>query len=209
MSGLFIFPFNGNGKEALDCLMPNQQFLGFIDDDKSLQGEKNGMKIYSREILKKFSNAKILAVPGSPKSFLDRKNIIDGLGVTLDRFATVIHPSAQVSQYAKIGQNVLIFANSVIANSAIIGSHVCILANSAIHHDSIINNYSLIGSNVTISGHTVIGENCYIGSGSSIKDHIKIGAQTLVGLGTNVIHSVPETSRTVGNPNRIIPVIAQ
>jgi sugar O-acyltransferase (sialic acid O-acetyltransferase NeuD family) len=146
----------------------------------------------------------VLAVPGSPTSYMIRKKIIDDLGIADERFATVIHPKASVSPFAKIGKNTLLMAGVVLTSNCIIGNHVCILPNSVVHHDSIVGDYTLIGSNVTIAGNTSIGNNCYVGSGTSIINGISVGENTLIGMGTNVIKSIAKHSKIVGNPARIL-----
>ena len=202
---LLIFPYNGNGLEALDCIGENFEFLGFVDDTPEKIGKTQyGQNVYGREAFDMFHDASVLAVPGSPKSYKVRQNIISGLGISEKRFATVIHPRALISSIAQVGYNVLIMGGVVIPGNAIIGDHCCILPNTTVHHDVLIGDYSLIGSNVTIAGHSVIGENCYIGSGSNIINNISIGKNTLIGLGTNVVKSLPENVSAIGNPARIL-----
>lgn len=202
---LFIFPFNGNGLEALDAIGNQFEFLGFIDDTKEKQGKNNfGFEVYERTILKQFPNAKLLAVPGSPASFSIRDKIIYDFNSEEKKFATLIHPQAVISPFAKIGYNVLIMAGVVITANAEVGNHVCILPNTVIHHDSKIGDYTLIGSNVTIAGNTFIGKHCYIGSGVSVINGISIGDNTLLGLGTNVISPVESNSKMVGNPAKAL-----
>jgi sugar O-acyltransferase (sialic acid O-acetyltransferase NeuD family) len=205
MKNLLIFPFNGNGLEALNCLGTEFNFLGFVDDTPEKQGiHALGFEVFSREALKTFPTALVLAVPGSPTSYMIRKKIIDDLGIADERFATVIHPKASVSPFAKIGKNTLLMAGVVLTSNCIIGNHVCILPNSVVHHDSIVGDYTLIGSNVTIAGNTSIGNNCYVGSGTSIINGISVGENTLIGMGTNVIKSIAKHSKIVGNPARIL-----
>ena len=205
MEQLFIFPYNGNGIEAYDCIQGQYDFIGFIDDTVEKQGlNEFGLRVYSRNILKQFPHAKIILVPGSPTSYIDRKKIIDQFNFNEDNFATLIHPKASISEFAQIGKNVLIMAGVVITSNACIEDHVCILPNTVIHHDSIIKRYNLIGSNVTIAGYSMIEENCYIGSGSSIINNIKINKFSLVGMSSTVIKDLPESSKVVGNPSRFL-----
>lgn len=205
MEKLFIFPFNGNGLEAVDCIDGQFELIGFIDDTPKKQGKtKFGFEVFGREITEKYTEAKILAVPGSPQSFKHRQEIINGLHISKNRFATVIHPKASVSSMAHMGKNVLLMAGVVITSNAMISDHVCILPNSVVHHDSIIGEWTLIGSNVLIAGNVTVGENCYIGSGSNVINGITIGDRSLIGLGTNVINSIPANSKVVGNPAKSI-----
>jgi sugar O-acyltransferase (sialic acid O-acetyltransferase NeuD family) len=202
---LLIFPYNGNGIEALDCLGEVYRFIGFIDDTPEKQGtDRRGHLVLSRAALIEFPNALVLAVPGGPVSYQSRKRIIDGLEISDTRFASVIHPSARVSPLAVIGHNVLIMAGVVITSNAVIGSHVCILPNTVIHHDVVVGEWTLIGSNVTIAGHTFVGESCYIGSGSSIMNGLHVGDGALIGLGSNVIRSILPGSKVAGNPAQYI-----
>lgn len=205
MEKLFIFPFNGNGLEALNCIKNQFEFLGFIDDTVDKQGEHElGFKVFERNTIKKYPTAKILAVPGSPTSFMARDKIISELNSDNHKFATLIDSTASVSPLAKIGYNVLIMSGVVITANSVIGNHVCILPNTVIHHDSNVGDYTLIGSNVTIAGNTCVGRHCYIGSGSSIINGITVGDNTLIGIGSNVIKSIVNNSRVVGNPAKHI-----
>jgi sugar O-acyltransferase (sialic acid O-acetyltransferase NeuD family) len=205
-SPLLIFPCNGNAIEALHCLGQQHQMLGFVDDTPDKQAQRTlGHRVFSRDGLARWPDAAVLAVPGSPASYLTRRALIESLGVVVTRWATVIHPSASVSPLARIGKNVLIMAGVVVTSNAVIGDHVCVLPNTVIHHDAQVGDWSLIGANVTIAGHTVIGQNCYISSGSQLMNGLHIGDSALVGLGSTVLHNVPAGARVVGNPARELP----
>lgn len=205
MNKLLIFPYNGNGLEALSCIQEQFEFIGFIDDTSSKLGKQpQGFEVFDRSALERFPDALVLAVPGSPSSYTYRDKIINELNIPDSRFAQVIHPAANISRLAKIGHNVLIMAGVVLNANCIIGDHVCILPNSVVHHDSEIGAYTLIGSNVTVAGNTKIGNHCYIGSGSSIINNISIANNTLIGMGSNVIKTNEQPGKIVGNPGRML-----
>lgn len=202
---LLIFPCNGNGLEALDCLGSAYSPVGFVDDTPQKQGSMAfGLPVLSRRALMEHPAASVLAVPGGPDSFRRRQGIIASLGIHERRFAKVIHPTARISPLARIGRNVLVMAGVVITSNAVIGDHVCILPNTVVHHDVVIGDLTLVGSNVSIAGGARIGPNCYIGSGSRIKNGIEIGERALVGLGSNVIRSVPPEVTVAGNPAKVL-----
>lgn len=201
LTPLLIFPCNGNGLEALDCLGETWRCVGFIDDTEAKQMRgAYGVEVRSRTALDQLPEARVLAVPGSPTSYRSRQQIVGGLRVNEERFAQVIHPSARISSRATAGRNVLIMAGVVVTSGAVIGSHVCILPNTVVHHDADIGDWTLVGSNVTVGGGATIGRNCYVGSGSSIMNGVRIGDRTLVGIGSNVIRDVAPDSRVAGNP---------
>ncbi len=198
---ILIFPYSGTAIEALDCLSENQKCIGFISDDVNFIGKTYfGITVYDRAALNIFSEAKVLAVNGSPTSFLKRKEVIDGLKIDNDRFISIVHPKASISFNASIGLNVLIMSGVVVTANATVGNHICILPNTVIHHDSIINDYTLIAANATICGNVVIGENCYVGAASSIRNGVSVGAKTLIGISSNIIKSVEENVIVIGNP---------
>ena len=200
---LLIFPCNGNGLEALDCLGEEFEFRGFVDDTPAKQRDgAYGHRVLPRSAFADMPEAAVLAVPGGPASYKARGGVIDGLGVARERFVSVIHPAASVARIARLGTNVLVMAGAVVTSNAVIGDHVCVLPNTVIHHDVTVGNLSLIGANVAVAGSVAIGENCYIGSGTNIRNGIRIGDRSLVGLGSNVIRDVPADTTVAGNPAR-------
>ena len=198
---LVIFPFNGNGIEALDCIsFEEYDFVGFVDDDSSKKSDE--YELHTRDILQKYDDLHVLAVPGSSTSFRQRKDNISSLEIKKDRFITAMHPKASIGRNVKIGVNCLFMAGVVLTSNVCINDHVIILPNTVIHHDSMVDDYTLIGSNVVIAGGTTIGKCCYVGSGSNIINGISIGDASLIGLGSNIVRSVPNYAKMVGNPAR-------
>ncbi|ANE49251.1 DapH/DapD/GlmU-related protein [Flavisolibacter tropicus] len=196
---LVIFPFNGNGIEALDCIdFDEYELIGFIDDNPFKK--VSCYPLFSRDILLKYGELYVLAVPGNSLTFRDRKEVI--LSLNVDRFVTIIHPRSSIGRNVSIGHNCLIMAGVVLTSNVKLGNHVCVLPNSVLHHDVSIGNYTLIGSNVVIAGGTAIGESCYVGSGTNIINGVSIGDSTLIGLGSNITKTVVEGSKMVGNPAR-------
>jgi sugar O-acyltransferase (sialic acid O-acetyltransferase NeuD family) len=205
MKQLLIFPCNGNGREALDCLGQEWECVGFLDDAVEKIGTTvHGIPVFDRSALQLFPDAFVLAVPGSPTSFSTRDKAIGSLGIAPERFATVIHPFASISPRSEVGLNVLLMSGVVITSNARVGNHVCILPNSVLHHDSTLGDYCVVGSQVVIAGNTHVGEKCYIGSGSSIMNGIRVVHGTLIGMGSAVIREVSESGTYAGTPARRI-----
>ena len=201
MERIFLFPCNGNSIEAIECIEDQYHMAGFIDDSAAKQGLFIfGYEVFTRAVMNSVSDAKILAVPGRPENYLQRKSVIDSLGVPDHRYASVQHRSAAISKLSKIGFNTLIMAGVVITANVIIGNQVCILPNTVIHHDAIIGDYTLVGSNVTVAGYVKIGLNSYIGSGSTIKNNVSVGDRTMIGISSNVVQSIPAGCVAFGNP---------
>jgi sugar O-acyltransferase (sialic acid O-acetyltransferase NeuD family) len=200
---LIIFPCNGNGIEALDCIDADEyDVVGFVDDDP--QKKSNNYDIFPRSILNKYEELFVLAVPGSPATYKKRPGIIQSLNVNNKRFITAIHRNAAIGNNVQIGYNCLIMAGVVITSNARLSNHVCVLPGSVIHHDVVVEDHSLIGSNVVVAGGSVLGYNCYIGSGTNIINGINVGDFSLVGLGSNLVNSITANSKVAGNPAKDI-----
>ncbi len=205
MRDLLIFPFNGNAKEALDCVGDNYRVVAFIDDQQSKHGSYRGIPIGGRELLSKIQDgAVLLAVPGSINTYKKLDEIIESFDLKPEHWAQVIHPKASISKSASIGHNVLIMAGTVLTAESRVGNHCCILPNCVIHHDSVINDLCTLAAGSVIAGYVEIGKKCYIGAGCNIKNNVILGDETLVGMGSNVLKTFPGHSTLVGNPARIL-----
>lgn len=205
---LLLFPFGGTAREALVAILSSAELqkqwdvLGFLDDQKEAKGKECcGVKVLgSRDLLKTFKDAYVLAVPAHPKIYLKRQEIINSLGLDPARFAQIIHPSTMVAKDATIGHNTFIAPHCFISSKTTIGNHCVILSNTVVSHDTQIHDYCCLGANVTISGTVSIGPSVYIGSAASIKENIHIGEQSLLGIGANVVTNVDAKTVVVGNP---------
>jgi sugar O-acyltransferase (sialic acid O-acetyltransferase NeuD family) len=212
MNDIILFPFGGNAREAVQVIESINQhkktwnLLGFIDDNSAVWGKAfRGYNVLGgKDKLSRYPDAKILAVPGRAETYLTRDKIINSLDVTPDRFATLIHPSAEIASDAQIGVNTLIMAGGVITINVKVGAHCVILPNTVISHDVFIDDYSMLGSNVSLSGGVRVGKKCYIGTGSKLIQEIEIGEGSLIGIGSVVLKSVEKGSVIVGNPGRFL-----
>ena len=207
---LILFPFGGNARDsllsilAINAIRKTWNIIGFMDDSLSKREKVCcGIKVKGgRELIKRFSEAMVLAVPGNAVNYLERRNIIMSLGIERERFATIIHPSVIVAEDAEIGYNVTVMPNVFIGCGAKIGNHCVILPNTVVSHDSKVGDYCCIGSSVAISGYVNIGRESYIGSGVKIRENICIGNRALVGIGSNVVSDIEEGIVAIGNPAR-------
>lgn len=214
MKTLYLFPCNGNSREAVSVIeacnrfQPTWVIKGFLDDDKG----KHGQTVAGYQVLGTFehileqSDCFLLAVPGRPETLSQRTKLLEKISQALppEKLATIIHPSADIGVESKVGHNSLIMNNVVLTTAVTLTNNVIILPNSVISHDSTVRNGTIIGSNVSISGGVNIGPNCYIGTGSKILQEVDIGAGSIVGIGSVVLEDVPPNSVYAGNPARFI-----
>lgn len=208
MKRLILFPYNGNAREALsvidaiNAVAPTWEVLGFMDDHPPSAGVACGGVgvLGGREVLDRYPDAYVLAVPGRPENFLRRGQLIHSLGLPDARFACIVHPAATIGVNVTIGHNTLLMAGVVLTANVSIGNHVVILPNTVVCHESRIGDEALVGSNVSVSGGVDVGRNCYIGSGAKIIQGVTVGTGALVGLGSVVIRDVEPSAVVAGCP---------
>jgi len=209
---LLLFPFGGSAREALVSILSSDELkkqwdvIGFVDDDSQKKGQDClGIKVLGgKEIFKQFQDAMVLALPAHPKDYLKRENIIGGLSLNDERFATVVHPSSLVSKDVKIGYNTFVAPHCFISSKVTIGNHCVILSNTVVSHDTKVGEYCCLGANVVLSGTVEINDGAYVGSAVSVREGITIGKQSLVGIGSNVVSNVDPGVVVVGNPAKAL-----
>lgn len=115
----------------------------------------------------------------------------------------IIHPTALISKYAKIGKGNLLEAYTKVANDVILGNHCIIYSFTAINHNQTVGDNVLIGCNVSLSGKN-IGSHTIVADGSSISFKKSVGDNCILADGTLVIKDIPNNSIVVGVPAKII-----
>lgn len=179
--------------EDINAVEPTWNILGYIDDFRGDQGEKNqqvnGYPILgTRSIVKDFDPSVywVIAV-SNPKS---RREIHDFLREYPIRYAILIHPTAKICKNAKIGQGSIVSCGCILSVNAELGSQVYLNMRTVVGHDSVIQDFStcLIGS--IVAGNVLIGEGVLLGSGCIIKEKVTIGENTKVSMGAAVFFDV-------------------
>ncbi|MBL8098124.1 MAG: acetyltransferase [Anaerolineales bacterium] len=211
---IVILGTGGNCIDILDTLLEINRFMseaiyeciGFLDDNPAkLNQSFHGVSVLGNlQIAREIEDCSFVFGIGSASNFWKRKDILSKLEIEDNRFETIIHPTASVSQWANIERGTVIFQNAVITSNAKIGKHVMILPNSVVSHDDVIGDFTCIAGGASISGNVKIGESCYIGANVSIKEGLEIEKHCLIGMGSVVLDSVPENSVMVGNPAKFL-----
>lgn len=201
MKDIYIYGAGGMAKSIFSTAqILNYNILGFIDDTKN----QNNLKLFDKPILKQVpKNENINLIVGVGDCNI-RKNIIDKLSLIKNiNFISIIHPSAIISKYSKIGIGVYIGINSIIDINSNINNFSIINNCSIINHDVNIGKYCHIAPNVAIAGNVNIGDLSWIGIGSCIKEKINIGNNVLIGAGSVVVKNIQNNAIVYGNPAKI------
>jgi acetyltransferase EpsM len=130
-----------------------------------------------------------------------RKKVVAQLDV---HFGTAIHPSAQLSPRASIGDGTVVMAGVSVNSSAVIGRHCILNTGSNIDHECVLEDYVHISPGASLAGNVTVGEGSHIGTGASVIPGVRIGKWCIIGAGAAVIRDVPDYATVVGVPARII-----
>ena len=129
------------------------------------------------------------------------------LKIPEERFATLIHPSAVVSKFAKIGYGTCIQPFVSVGPNTVIGNHVQIYAQALVGHGASIENYSYIANNACIGADVHLMEGAYLGTNATTLEFVKLGKWSIIGIGAVVLKDVANYAKVVGNPARQIGTV--
>jgi len=209
---LIIIGAGATGREIADVVSDINRhartwnLLGFLDDDAAKQNNTiNGLKVLGTINAAMQYEAHFLIGIAVSRDMGRRRKIVNQLGLPLERYATLIHPSARVSPSTILGRGTILMQNVVVTSNAVIGDHVIIQYGVAIAHDGIIEDFSTIAPGAIVAGTVRIGQGAYLGAGSMIKNGLTIGEGALVGIGAVVVSNVPADTTVIGNPARPLP----
>lgn len=205
---LIIIGAGGDGRVAaqiVEDIGDEWNLLGYLDDDPEKQSiEINGFPVLGKiPDATKYHNCYFVILLGNPQNRFIKKRYVSKLGIDLENYATLIHPSATISKYIKIGRGSVILPGATISPNVEIGNHVYI-GKAHVSQGTKIGDYVLMVNLAAIGGKVTMEEGCYIGQNSAIREGVTIGKWSLVGMGSVVVSDVPAYHVVVGNPAKIL-----
>jgi sugar O-acyltransferase (sialic acid O-acetyltransferase NeuD family) len=210
---LLILGTGGNSVDILDAVhalaagpAPLYQCVGFLDDHPATWGTQiAGVPVHGPLASAcAYPDAWFVNGIGTTTNFWKKEAILGGLGIPRERFATIVHPAASVSQTAQLGRGTVILPNATICALAQVGDHVIVLPGAVVSHDDVIGDYTCIAGGACLAGMVRVGKACYLGANCAIRQRVALGDCCLVGMGAVVLGDVPENSVVVGSPARFL-----
>lgn len=197
---MIIYGASGHAKVIIDCLQASQVPITAIFDDNPEIEQLLGLPVSGPYQAQHQPEEPIIIAVGNNQI---RQKITTLVQHT---YGKVIHPSAVISAYAKVGDGTVVFHHAVIQASATIGRHCIINTSASVDHDCVLEDFVHISPNTTLSGNVSVGEGTHIGAGAIVIPGISIGKWCVIGAGTVVTKDIPDYATAVGVPARIIKI---
>lgn len=179
--------------------------IGFIDDNRANFGKNLcGITVLGDFGWLKKANIrelKVVCAVGSPRAKRHMVERATQLGL---EFCTVIHPSAQMSEYVSVGSGAVVTAGCILTTQVRVGNHVFLNLDTTVGHDVVIENFVNVAPGCHISGTVTLREGTDLGTGAVVLQGITVGQWSTVGAGAVVIEDVPPNAVVAGVPAKVI-----
>ena len=209
MNKIIIVGAGGFGRELLQWIKdinaqkPTWEIAGFIDDNMAaLDNYDCSAKIIGRisDWQPKSDEEFVLAL-GSPET---KRKVVSVLKSKGAKFATVIHPTAILTENTKCGEGFVMFPYAKLSVNSEVGDFVTLLT-SGVGHDVKIGDYTTVSGMCSVLRNVVIGEDVFVAASASLENDITVGDGAYIGLGSVVLKDVPGGAKVFGNPARVLP----
>lgn len=106
--------------------------------------------------------------------------------------ASYVHPTAWVAENVRLGANMLIQEQVMVAPFARIGENVFLCPQVGINHHTQVDDHCFFAPGAVVAGDARIGELCFIGTNATIRDRVRIAAGCVIGAGAVIMSDCAE-----------------
>lgn len=201
---LALFGASGHGKVVADTALEAGWLSVVFFDDAWPQREQNGhwpvVGDMAALLRQQHEFDAVLVAIGNCQVRWQKQQSVREAGI---RLATIVHPRAAVSRFARLGEGTVIMAGAVVNADASIGDACIVNTGATVDHDCVLEHGVHISPGAHLSGGVSVGAQGWIGVGAAVRQGIAIGAGVMVGAGAVVVKPLPDGVTVVGNPARV------
>lgn len=205
MKKIILFGAGGHSKVIQDIVsqLKDLELYAILDDSFKHTKEKNGVIYGNPMILNELNKGDFVFCIAIGNNIV-RKDLVERFQISIGKFKTLIHPSAVISESAKVGYGTVVMPNAVINADTTIGNHCIINSGAIVEHDNVIGDYVHVSPNATLAGTVSIGVGTHVGSTATVIPNKQVGKWTTIGAGTVVVKDIPDKVTVVGVPGKVI-----
>lgn len=199
----------GTGLKVVEILeakraagLDDLRLIGFIDDNEDIWGsEFFGYPVFGgpSEIPSIEAKGKlgVICPIGDP---VNRYRMLERLKAYDIDFPSAIHPSAQVSARADLGQGNVLSQNVVVQPGAKIGSFNTFNISAVVGPLAIVHDYCTVNALTMIASGADLGSFSYVGMGAKIRERTAVGEGVIVGANAFVNRECEAWTTVIGLP---------
>ncbi len=209
MNGLLLIAASGLAREVLtvERMLGRFDRIGILDDDPARWGEEiHGVPVLGRmALVGEYADHEVLVCAG--KGAVRRAIVarLAELGVTDDRYASVVHPRVHVPTNCEVGAGSVLLDGTVLTADVMVGRHVVAMPHVTLTHDDRVEDFATLCAGVTLGGSVVVGPAAYLGMNASVREGVAVGADSVLGMGSVLLHDLPPRETWAGVPARRLP----
>ena len=130
-----------------------------------------------------------------------RDSLKSRFGIAIDK---MVHPSAQISVSASLGEGVVVAAGCVIASCVTLGDYCLMNRAGSIGHDCYIEEFVNIGPAANLASGVRVNRAAVVGIGATVLENVIIGAGAQIAAGAVVTRNVDASTMVAGVPARFV-----
>jgi sugar O-acyltransferase (sialic acid O-acetyltransferase NeuD family) len=208
-TAIVVIGSGGHAAVVADALLASgERVLGFTDADERRHGSLLcGLPVLGDDaVLDTFTRAEVWLANGigGTRAEALRGSVQRGLEARGWQFASVRHPSAVVSRFARVATSVQLLAGCVVQPGAEIGEGCIVNTGAVIEHDVRLGEFVHVACGAVLCGNVQVGAHSHIGAASVVKQGVSLGAGTVVGVGAAVVKNSAGGATLVGVPADVL-----
>lgn len=200
MNKLAVVGASGHGKVIADLAELCGYEVAFFDDNYPTKSHVEHWLIQGSfsDLIEQVSVYKhaIIAI-GNNKIRARLFSILTQAGFS---FPTLVHPSSNVSKYAKLSSGTVVLAGAMINSFANIGENCILNTGSIVEHDCYLADNIHLSPNVALAGGTIVGSCTWFGIGSVTVPLINVGENVIIGANSTITKNIPSDVIAFGTP---------
>ena len=178
--------------------------IGVLDDDPVRHGDVvDGVPVLGpTDRVFDHPDAAVVPCVASAARPAARLRLTERLGLLSDRWATVIHPAAQIAPGTAIGEGSILLAGVVVTAPIVLGPYTMAMPHVLLTHDDELAAGVTLAGRATLGGGVRVGAGAYLGQGCMVRENLTIGTEAVIGMGSVVLADVPDGQTWAGVPAR-------